>query len=57
MSNVTHLRPTPTKAEKRAELWEGIVRFMVANEKKEIGVGLDEAKQIAAVMRQVADRE
>lgn len=42
-------------AQRKAELWEGVVRFMESNNKTTFEIGLSDAKEIAIILRSVTD--
>lgn len=48
MGEVTRL---VSAAQRKAELWEGIVRLMEANNRRTFEIGIDDAREIAVIMR------
>lgn len=53
--NVISLGKRPMAAARKAELWEGIVRLMEVNGRCTFEIGIDDVREIAALMRGAAN--
>lgn len=55
--NVVPMRQEKPLVQRRAELWEGILRVMEANGRTKIEIGINDVREAAAMARERCQRQ